>query len=236
MKFCIIIPCYNHSDNLNTLLGQLPSDVLKIVVDDGSDEPVSASAQNLQIFRFAKNSGKANALKKGFELARQADCTHAITIDSDGQHPVESLSEIVDVAQKNPQNIIVATRDFDNSAIPSGRKFLNKFSNFWFWAETGKTLADTQCGYRCYPLALLEKLDIAIGGFCFEVELLVKAAWAGFDFSEVKIPAIYNKQTLEKSHYRPIVDTFRFTMMNTRLFFTSLFLSKKMLKKISLKK
>ena len=60
--------------------------------------------------------------------------------------------------------------------------------------------------------------------------------FAGFDFSEVKIPAIYSRKTLEKSHYRPIVDTFRFTMMNTRLFFASVFFSKKMLKKISLKK
>ncbi len=236
MKFCVIIPCYNHSDSLSVLLSQLPSELLKIVVDDGSDAPVNVSAENLQIFRFSQNSGKAEALKKGFELAKELGCTHAITIDSDGQHPPAFIETMIDVAQKNPNNIVVAVRDFDNSAIPAGRKFLNKFSNFWFWAETSKRLGDTQCGFRCYPLSLFEKLDIAIGGFCFEVELLVKASWAGFDFSEVKIPAIYSRKTLEKSHYRPIVDTFRFTMMNTRLFFASVFFSKKMLKKIFLKK
>ena len=236
MKFCVIVPCFNHADSLVDVLASLPKDIDVIVVDDGSTIPLCIDDNDIYVLRHARNMGKASALKSGFVKACELGATHAITIDSDGQHPTSYISEIIEVAKKNPENIIVAVRDFENSSIPLARKFLNKFSNFWFKVETKKIVNDTQCGFRCYPLSLLNKLDLRLEGFVFEVELLVKAGWVGCDFSEIKIPAIYSPQSLKKSHYRPIVDTLRFTMMNTRLFFQSLLLPKNTLRKIALKK
>lgn len=235
MKFCIVIPCYNHEETLAAAVASLPAGVDAVVVDDGSDTPVGAVG-GAEVLRLEKNSGKAAALREGFARARSLGATHAISMDSDGQHPAEYLGKIMDAARANPESIVVAVRDFDNPTVPAGRRFLNRFSNFWFRAETGKTLGDTQCGFRCYPLEVLEKLDLRLDGFAFEVELLVKAAWAGTGFCEVPIPAIYTAQTLAKSHYKPFADTLKFSAMNTRLFFESVFLPKSVLKKIALKK
>ena len=44
------------------------------------------------------------------------------------------------------------------------------------------------------------------------------------EFKEIKIPTIYDSESVAGSHYRPITDTFKFTMMNTKLFFASIFL------------
>lgn len=241
MKFVAIIPCYNHADTLADVLSGLPEGLEAIVVDDGSRTPVripaaAPYAPRTHLFRLERNSGKAAALRAGFALARKLGATHALTLDADGQHPLEYVEKLVDLSRANPEKIAVAARDFDSPAVPRPRAFMNRFSNFWFRAETGKTLGDTQCGFRCYPLDLLSKLDLRLDGFVFEVELLVKAAWAGADFCELKIPAIYSAQTLEKSHYRPIVDTLRFTLMNTRLFFASVFCGKETLRRIALKK
>ncbi len=236
MKFCVIIPCYNHAETLGSVLKSLPTSLQAIVVDDGSDIPVKVENSDVHVLRLSQNLGKASALIAGFNEARKFGATHVITIDSDGQHPAEYIPFMMSIAEENPNDIVVAVRDFENSKIPPARKFLNKFSNFWFRVETKKNLNDTQCGFRCYPLALLDKLDLCFDGFVFEVELLVKAAWAGTSFSEIKIPALYSTQTLKKSHYKPIMDTWRFTVMNTRLYFASVFLPKKILKKIALKK
>ena len=236
MKFCVIVPCYNHAASLDNVLASLPKDIDVIVVDDGSAIPLCVDDNDVFILRHTRNMGKAAALKSGFVKASELGATHVITIDADGQHPTSYISTMIEESKKNPENIIVAVRDFENSSIPPARKFLNKFSNFWFKVETKKIVNDTQCGFRCYPLLLLNKLDLRLEGFVFEVELLVKASWAGCEFSEIKIPAIYSDENLKKSHYRPVLDTIRFTMMNTRLFFQSLLFPKKFLRKIALKK
>lgn len=236
MKCCVIIPSYNHTHALEKLLAQAAEIMDIILVDDGSEPPLKTSQPVLQKIRFEKNRGKADALKAAFAKARELGFTHAVTMDADGQHPAKYLKDFYDAAKKNPKNIIVGARDFENSNIPRGRKFLNKFSNFWFRVETGKRVDDTQCGFRCYPLEEIEKLELSLGGFAYEVELLVKASWSGLEISQIKIPAIYSEDTLSRSHYRPFADTLKFTMMNTRLFFTSLFCDKKTLKKLSLKR
>ena len=236
MKICAIIPTYNHRKKLGEIISALPEGVCAIVVDDGSNPPIMLNSDRAMLFRFEKNCGKAHALKFAFEKSYSMGFTHAITLDADGQHPPSLVPDFISCANANPDSLILGVRDFDNSAIPPARKFMNKFSNFWFWAETGKHAGDTQCGFRCYPLKQILSLNMDFGGFVFETELLVKAVWADVDIKEIKIPAIYDDETVAGSHYRPVVDTFRFTMMNTKLFFASVFLTRKRLKKMSIKK
>jgi len=236
MKTVAVIPCHNHADTLPQLLAEITRSMPAVVVDDGSDIPVKTDIPEVCVVRLEKNSGKAAALKAGFARAREMSATHAITIDADGQHPPEYAALLAKEARKFPQSIIIAARDFDAPQVPKARRFMNKFSNFWFAVETGMLLGDTQCGLRCYPLDALEALEISRGGFAFEVELLVKAAWAGFSFREIAIPALYTQESLEKSHYRPIADTVKFSLMNTDFFLKKLFLGKRKLREISLKK
>lgn len=236
MKFCVIIPCYNHADTVNGVAASIGEGLGVIVVDDGSSPPVRLENDRCVLVRLEKNGGKAGALKRGFEEAKKLGYTHAVTMDADRQHPPAYLDEFVRAAKTFQHEIILGTRDFDNPAVPRGRRFLNKFSNFWFWVETGVRLGDTQCGYRCYPLAAVDSLNVKFRGFVFEVELLVKAAWAGCRFREVEIPAIYDKQTLAGSHYKPFSDTLKFSLMNTRLCFCRFFLGKAWCRDIALKK
>lgn len=236
MKICTIIPTYNHRIRLGEIINALPNGVCAIVVDDGSNPPIEIDSMRAKLFRFEKNRGKAEALKFAFSKALEMGFTHAITLDADGQHKPSLVQDFIECAEKNPDALILGVRDFNNPSIPPARRFMNKFSNFWFWAETGKNAGDTQCGFRCYPLAQILSLNMDFGGFVFETELLVKASWAEIEFKEIKIPTIYDSESVAGSHYRPIADTFKFTMMNTKLFFASIFLSKNRLKNMSLKK
>lgn len=236
MKFCVIIPCHNHSEALFKVLKKIRKGISVIVVDDGSLPPLDIGGTEAVLLRNPQNMGKASALKSGFKYAVEHGFTHVVTMDADGQHPPEFADDFMRAACKNENSIILGVRDFKNSGAPWGRVFLNKFSNFCMWAETGVRVGDTQCGYRCYPLKEIAQLNVPQSGFVFEVELLVKAAWANVGFSEIKIPAIYDAGTLASSHYRPFADTVKFTIMNIKLFFTRLLTTSKTRERIALKK
>lgn len=236
IKICVAIPTYNHSRKLEELLAGIPEGVDAFVLDDGSLPPIELKSARAKLLRFPVNRGKAETLKSAFKSASEHGYSHVLTMDADGQHEPKFIADFISAARENPESIIVGVRDFENSAIPRGRKFLNKFSNFWFKAETGVEIFDTQCGFRCYPLSKISELKLDFGGFVFEVELLVKAAWTGIGIRQIPVSAVYDKETIEGSHYRPFADTLKFTAMNTKLFFASLLFSRETLKRMSLKK
>ena len=230
MKTCLIIPCYNHANKLQELIDS-SSGLPVIVVDDGSNPPIEA--KNCKILRLNKNSGKATALSNGFAEAERMGFDHAITIDADGQHDPIAIPQFISASQKFPDAIITGVRNFDIPGISKGRRFMNKFSNFWFRSETGIDIKDSQCGYRCYPLEHIKRISASASGYVYELEILVKFAWSGGHIEQIEIPTIYSKETLEGSHYRPFADTFKFTMLNIRLFFASKLFTKNALKRLS---
>ena len=61
-----------------------------------------------------------------------------------------------------PDALIVGVRDFFAAGCPTHRRRSNAVSTFWFRVETGVRLPDTQCGFRCYPLALTQRSEAEI--------------------------------------------------------------------------
>ena len=233
---CALIPCYNHNDTLARVVAGLPTWVNVLIIDDGSEIPINPPNERSTVLRLEKNSGKAVALQTGFAHARKLGYTHAVALDSDGQHAPEVFDEIASLARETPDAIIAGVRDFSSENVPSQRRFMNKFSNFWFWFETGITLQDTQCGYRCYPIDVISTLNLSESGFVYEAELLVKASWAGIKIVQKQVPCIYSEKSTSRSHYKPFVDTMRFSKMNSKFAFMAMFLTRKRLAKIALKK
>ena len=227
VKICAVIPSHNNADTIDAVVRALPDDVFALIIDDGSDVPIKPSRQN---------RGKAEALKAGFSAAAERGFTHAVTLDADGQHPPSMFAKFADMAQKYPDCIITGVRDFSSTSVPPKRRFMNKFSNFWFRFETSVDLSDTQCGYRCYPIAKVSALKTGVGGFAYEAELLVRAAWVGVRIIQLPIPVIYTPESLKASHYKPFKDTAKFSIMNAKLAFMAVFLPRVALKKISVKK
>lgn len=216
MKACVLIPCYNHADTLAHVLAEIGDVLPVLVVDDGSEEPVAAPSAR-DCVRLPKNRGKAAALRAGFERARELGFTHAVTMDADTQHRAADLPAILEAAESHPEAIIVGVRDFRALNAPRARIWTNEFSNFWFRVETGVRLGDTQCGFRCYPLGLMDKLRVHTGRYAYELETLVRAAWAGTELVPVPIGVRYTAETTRRSHFRPFRDMAHISWLNTRL-------------------
>ncbi|HEU5395919.1 MAG TPA: DUF2062 domain-containing protein, partial [Verrucomicrobiae bacterium] len=98
--------------------------------------------------------------------------------------------------------------------------------SFWFCVETRVRLPDTQCGFRCYPLALVRELKIKSGRYAFELEFMVRASWTGTTIVPVPVKCIYGRAL--PSHFRPVVDLARISHMNFKLVVQSLIVPRKL--------
>ena len=220
MKPCVLIPCYNHGATVGEVARGASAHCPVFVVDDGSAPPVSVPA-GVELLRFEQNRGKAAALRAGFDHAAAAGYTHAITMDADAQHSPDDLPKFLTALARQPDALLVGVRDFIAAGAPDRRRRANAVSNFWFRVATGIQLGDTQCGFRCYPLALTRQLRVRTQRYAFELEIMVRAVWAGAPVVAVPVSCTYRPEQIQQSHYRPVVDTLRISRLNARLVWQS---------------
>lgn len=226
-KACVLIPTYNNAGSLKAVI----EDVCRftqeiIVVNDGStDETLSiaASFPQVKLVSYEKNRGKGWALRQGFERARQEGYHYAISIDADGQHFAKDLPTLLDSITAHPKAIIIGARNLDQENVPGKSSFGNRFSNFWFWLYTGIKAPDTQSGYRLYPVKAMEQMKFFTVKYEFEVEVLVRSAWKDIDVRFVPIAVYYPPAAERVSHFRPLKDFTRISILNTILFFIAFF-------------
>lgn len=216
MKPCVVIPCFNHAATVAAVARAASAHCPVIVVNDGSTERLPEMLE-CTLIRLERNSGKGAALRAGFQRASELDFTHAITMDSDGQHFAEDLPKFLTVASAQPDALAVGVRDFYAAGCPTHRRRSNAVSTFWFRAETGVRLGDTQCGFRCYPVALTQRLKARSGRYAFELEFMVRASWVGTPIVAVPVKCTYAPDQLRQSHFRPVRDLAHITIMNIGL-------------------
>lgn len=228
LKCCVLIPTYNNHKTLERVISgvlQFTSNIL--VVNDGSTDTTAeilAGFSQVAQIHISKNKGKGNALKVGFKKALELGHEFAITIDSDGQHFPDDIAVFLDALQAEAtKNVLyIGARNMNQEDVPSTSSFGNKFSNFWFWFETGTRLTDTQSGYRMYPLKEIEKLNLLTTKFELEIEVIVKASWNGTLVKNLPVKISYDDAE-RVSHFRKGPDFARISVLNTWFVLVALF-------------
>ena len=107
----VLIPSYNPGPKvLATVRAALAQWSPVWVVVDGSNDGSTALLQKLateepglKVIVLPENRGKGSAVLEGISQAEQAGFTHALTMDSDGQHPAELIPQFMAAAQASPQ-------------------------------------------------------------------------------------------------------------------------------------
>ncbi|NQY31000.1 MAG: glycosyltransferase, partial [Flavobacteriaceae bacterium] len=220
LNCCVLIPTYNNERTLNRVIdGVLKYTEHIIIINDGATDSTSEilkSYPNLEQIHFPKNKGKGVALREGFKKAHELGYAYAITIDSDGQHYPEDIAVFITAIEKSPNSLLIGDRNMDQEGIPKKSSFGNNFSNFWYTFETGVKLTDTQSGYRLYPLEKLADLNYYTTKFEFEIEVIVRASWKGITVKNVPIQVLYDESE-RVTHFRPIKDFTRISILNTVL-------------------
>jgi uncharacterized protein (DUF2062 family) len=220
-RIAVVMATYNNAGTLRQVLAgvRANSPGPMIVVDDGSTDgsaDMLRAEHGIDVLRVAPNRGKGHALRRGFERARALGCTHAITIDTDGQHDPADVPAITQAIIAQPDAMVMGIRNMDQASVPGRSSFGNRFSNFWFKVETGITLGDTQTGFRGWPLRPMEGMRWLTDRFGFEVEAIVKLAWSGVPFAQVPVRVRYDFPE-RVSHFKPFLDFTRISFLNAWL-------------------
>lgn len=216
----VVIPLYNHGATVRAVAEQaLAVHPALLVVDDGSSDDGAGALAGLPlaILRHEQNRGKGAAILSAAEYAAAHGYSHLATIDADGQHDPADLTRLWAVTSAEPLALVTGCRDFSAANVPGSSRFGRKFSNFWLRLQTGVSLPDTQSGFRIYPVALLTGIDFWCRRYNFEIEVLVRAAWAGLPLQSVPISVYYPPGAERVSHFRGFMDNWRLTLLNTHL-------------------
>ena len=221
MSIAIVIPAYNEAATIRSVAQRcLEHAGHVIVVDDGSTDGTRAAVAGLGITLLAQpeNSGKAAAIVLGAHAAMRAGATAVMTIDGDGQHDPADIPRLLEVAALMSDAIVIGSRLHAKALIPKSRYRANRFANFWISWAAGRSIVDTQSGFRVYPAAVF--LDLSVrhdrgASFVFESEVLIEASRAGMPIVCVPVSVTY-ANAARRSHFRPVADIAKIAAMLTR--------------------
>lgn len=221
LKCCVLIPTYNNAKTIEAVIqSTLEYCDEVIVVNDGCTDQtkeIIAKYPQLIVVIHEVNQGKGVGLRNGFKKAVDLGFDYVISIDSDGQHFPSDFIIFLNKIEQQPGSLIIGARNMTVENVPTKSTFGNKFSNFWFWAETGIKLPDTQSGYRLYPVQRLKKIWLFTTKFELEIEVIVKAAWRGVPVIPVPVSVYYAPQEERVTHFKASRDTTRISFLNAYL-------------------
>lgn len=201
MRTVVVVPTYNEAASVGVLLERLLAvdPALEVlVVDDGSPDGtgalVAAMRDREPRVHLLERSGKQGlgaAYRAGFRWALDGGFERIAQMDADLSHPPERLPALF--AELERVDVSVGSRYVAGGRTvgwPWRRELLSRAGNAYARRALRLPLADATAGFRAYRAPVLGEIGLASvtsGGYCFQVELSLRALNAGFTMGEVPI-------------------------------------------------
>jgi dolichol-phosphate mannosyltransferase len=196
-RFLTALPVYNECRHVTSVLDEVvkyAADVL--VVDDGSTDGTHrllSERDDVDVIVHPENRGYGAALQTAFEYAIVRRYDVIVTIDCDGQHEPQRITQLVDRCQYadivSGSRYLVARPETD--LAPTDRRHINQIITAELNRRLGLHLTDAFCGFKAYRTAALAELELTESGYAMPLELWVQAACHGLSIDEVPVPLIY---------------------------------------------
>jgi glycosyltransferase involved in cell wall biosynthesis len=176
----IIIPAFNEQETISSVVKLACTYGDVIVVDDGSIDDTGKFSRNSGAVVISKitNEGYDLALDSGFKSIKNNEKYKIIiTIDSDGQHPIEMIPDFIKKIEKG-YSVVGGSRDVKGRF---SERLFGCYSNFKYGIE------DPLCGMKAYDAT---KVNASLwGGFKGSIgtSLLFNLVKEG-SYCEIKIP------------------------------------------------
>lgn len=202
-KIVAVVPAYNEELAIGSVVLETKKHVEEvIVVDDGSTDRTAeiAGLAGAVVLKLDQNYGKAKALMRGFELARQNGFTAGVMLDGDGQHNPDELPSLISPVLQGEADLVIGSRYLKASrATPgyrrTGQRLLDVVTNM----STDQKVSDSQSGFRALSKEAMDSLDFESKGFNIESDMIVHFSQKGLKVKEVPIGVHYD---IPKQHNR----------------------------------
>jgi len=198
-KIAIGLPAFNEEKNIASIITQLKKKyTLIIVCDDGSSDLTSEIAKKMGaiVVRHNTNLGYGAAIRSLFLKANELNCDILVTFDSDGQHKISDIENVIKPIQNKEANIVIGSRFLGNveGNLPTYRKLGIKAITNLVNSNTGNKITDSQSGFRGYDKKTLEKIVPSDSGMGVSTEILIKANKQNFKIIETPITILYKEK------------------------------------------
>ena len=215
----VVIPTYNESESIESLLKRLNSARMQIsdkfeidilIVDDNSPDQTAVIAKNLQfsglkVLSRQHKSGLGPAYLAGFKQGLLEKYDYFVEMDADLSHQPEQLIDLLNAASK--VDLVIGTRWIPGGSVvnwPKGRKWISKLGTGYASFALNLPYKDLTSGYRVLPREFLSQLDFSLietRGYGFQIEMALKAIESGFGIKQVPITFVerengYSKMSL----------------------------------------
>jgi glycosyltransferase involved in cell wall biosynthesis len=229
LSHLVLIPSYNPGRKVFDTVreARLNWNPVWVVVDGSTDGTTTAlitmanQDEGLRVLVLPENQGKGAAVLHGLDEAARCGFTHALCMDSDGQHPAALIPQFMTRSQQVPDAMVLGVPVFDTSA-PTLRVKGRKISNWWANLETlWMGIGDSLYGFRVYPVGPLRRVMRGqrwMRRFDFDPEAVVRLCWTGV--RPVNLPAPVKYLSADEggvSHFNYWRDNRLLTWMHIRL-------------------
>jgi glycosyltransferase involved in cell wall biosynthesis len=133
-------------------------------INDGSTDSTESILKNLNAsyVTHSANIGVSGGLLTGFKIAKLRDYDYVIQCDSDGQHPVSKIPELILTAEKEKSDLLIASRFLDGTKDESST-LLRRLGSFLIRLtlkvfSTKHTMTDPTSGFRIYSKSIFSIL------------------------------------------------------------------------------
>ena len=212
----IVIPSLKPDNRLVELIADLKEKGFRdiVIVDDGSGPSYrhffeDCEALGCTVLVHEKNRGKGAALKTAASHIRSRFGNDAdmITADADGQHLPEDILKVAHDMEKNPEALVLGSRDF-GKGTPWKSLCGNRITSVFFLLTCGRWVKDTQTGLRGIPASLMELAETEEGDrYEYEMNFLMDACLT-HPFHTTTIKTVYFNEN-KGSHFHPVRDAAR---------------------------
>lgn len=201
MSDVVVVPTYSEAATIGPLLdllGAAAPAVDVLVVDDtspdGTGDLVAERAQRdprVHLLRRPGKQGLGAAYRAGFAEALARGYDRIAQMDADLSHPPDRLPALL--AALDDADLAIGSRYVPGgSAVgwPRRRELLSRGGNLYARRALRLPVHDATAGFRAYRAEVLQAIglsSVTSGGYCFQVELTLRALHAGFRLVEVPI-------------------------------------------------
>jgi glycosyltransferase involved in cell wall biosynthesis len=190
----VVIPAYNEADGIVEVLEELPSEVLGlkvapiVVVDGGTDDTATvARAAGFLTAVHPVNRGQGDALRTGFAIAAALDAEIVMTMDADGQHRPDQMSDLVAPILDDRADYVQGSRFLGEYDDAGGARDVGIRGFTALINRVGNTeITDCTNGYRAIRAKSLATMRLHEARFSAP-EILIEASRQGLRMLEVPV-------------------------------------------------
>lgn len=201
----VILPAYNEETRIQPVIEEIARRGYKmVIVNDGSSdntlkvimESQRKYPKSIYIYSHIINRGVGVAMQTGFDAVVRYNPKYVVNMDSDGQHSVDDLEDVLKPLVTGEAQAVIGVRPLED--MPLSRNFANAVMNFLTKIFYKVDVSDSQTGFRAITNEALKKININARGYLISSEFIREVNDNDIPFAEVPIETIYTPETQAK--------------------------------------